>query len=444
VLREEFDPETENVYSSEDYGGSEKENRGMRKVKIVGGAMTKFGRHMDRNLKSLVAEAVNGALKDAGLTKEQIQGVWVGNASQGVLTGQESIRGQVVMRAMGIGGIPVINVENACASSATALQGARAMVALGEMDVALVVGMEKMYFEDRGKVLPAFTGCMDVEILPQLLQEFAEQEEKVKKEREARGEGQKEKSGQRTVFMDVYAIMARDHMKKYGTTQRQLAVISSKNHYHSSMNPLAQYRNTFTVEEVLAAPEVAWPLTRPMCSPIGDGAAAVVICSEEFARKIGVTHGVEVAACMLASGEDLPPGKESTLARLAGRAYERAGIGPEDLDVAELHDATAFGELYVTEELGFCPLGEGGPFAEAGHSTLGGKLPINVSGGLESQGHPIGATGVRQVVEVYWHLAGGGRAGKRQVEGARAGLAQNAGGTVGSSEAALSVTILKK
>ena len=417
----------------------------MYKVKIIGGAMTRFGRHLDRNLKSLVAEAVNGALKDAGVSKEQLGGVWVGNASQGILQGQESIRGQVVMRAMGIGGIPVINVENACASSATALHGARASVALGEMDVALVVGMEKMYFEDRTKVLPAFTGCMDVEILPQIMQAFAEQEKKIKEAQEARGSGEKKKSGERSVFMDFYASLARNHMEKYGSTQRQLAVIASKNHYHSSMNPLAQYQTTFTVEEVLKAPEVAWPLTRSMCSPIGDGAAAVVVCSDKFARKMGTGHDVEVAACMLASGED--PEKEkgsSTLSRLAKNAYESAGIGPEDIDVSEVHDATAFGELYATEELGFCSLGEGGVFAEAGHSTLGGSLPINVSGGLESQGHPIGATGVRQVVELYWHLAGGGRAGKRQVGGARIGLAQNAGGSVGGSEGALSVTILKK
>lgn len=417
----------------------------MKKVKIIGGAMTKFGRHMGRNLKSLVAEAVHGAFKDAGVTKDQLGGVWVGNASQGVLQGQESIRGQVVMRAMGVGGIPVVNVENACASSATALYGARAMVALGEMDVALVVGMEKMYFEDRSKALPAFTGCLDVEVLPKLMKEFAKQDEKIKRELEAKGEIEKEKSGQRSVFMDVYAQMTRKHMEKYGTTQRHLAAISSKNHYHSSMNPLAQYQNTFTVEEILAAPEVTWPLTRPMCSPIGDGAAALVICSDEFAEKIGASHGVEVAACMLASGEDPEEKKGScTLTRLARRAYERAGIGPEEIDVAEVHDATAFGELYVTEELEFCPLGEGGPFAEEGHTTLGGKIPVNVSGGLESQGHPIGATGVRQVVELYWHLAGGGRAGKRQVEGANVGLAQNAGGNVNSSEAALSVTILKK
>jgi acetyl-CoA acetyltransferase len=413
----------------------------MRKVKIIGGAVTRFGRHQDRNLKSLAAEAVDGALRDAGITRDMLQGAWVGNAAQGVLEGQESIRGQVVLRSMGIGGIPVINMENACASSATALNGAWAMVALGEIEVALVLGMEKMYFEDRNRAMAAFTGAMDVEMLPSILAEFQRQEEEVRKALEAKGGGGKEKSGQRTVFMDVYAVMARRHMEKYGTTQRQLAAISSKNHFHSSMNPLAQYRNTFTVEEVLQAPEVAWPLTRPMCSPIGDGAAAAVICSADFAKKAGIDHAPEIAACVLASGQDPREGEDSTLTKLARKAYEKAGIGPEDIHLAELHDATAFGELYATEELGFCPLGQGGPFAEAGNTALGGKIPVNVSGGLESQGHPVGATGIRQVVELCWHLTG--RAGQRQVQGARAGLAQNNGGTVAGTEAALSVTILK-
>jgi acetyl-CoA acetyltransferase len=413
----------------------------MRKARIIGGAVTKFGRHLDRNMKSLVAEAVGGALEDAGIAKERLQGAWVGNASQGVMEGQECVRGQVVLRAMGIGGIPVINVENACASSATALNGAWAMVALGEIDVALVLGMEKMYFEDRSLVLKAFMGGMDIETVAQFMEASRQEEEQIKKAREARGEKEKKQSGQRSVFMDVYAWIARRHMEKYGTTQRQLAAISSKNHFHSSMNPLAQYQTTFTVQEVLDAPEVAWPLTRPMCSPIGDGAAAAIICSEEFAGKLGVKRAPEVAACILASGEDREEGEDSTLTRLAGKAYEKAGIGPDEIDVAELHDATAFGELSTTEHLGFCPIGEGGPFAEAGHTTLGGKIPVNVSGGLESQGHPVGATGVRQVVELYWHLTG--RAGKRQVEGARVGLAQNAGGSVGGTEAALSVTILK-
>jgi acetyl-CoA acetyltransferase len=417
----------------------------MQKVKIIGGGLTKFGRHLDRNLKSLVAEAAKEALADAGIDQKHLQGAWVGNACQGVLQGQESVRGQVVLRAMGIGGIPVINVENACASSATALQGAWAMVALGEIDVALVVGMEKMYFQDRSKVLAAFEGCMDVEILPQLIKEFEEQEEKIQKQRQAQREEEKVKSGKRSIFMDEYAYVARSHMEKYGTTQRQLAVISSKNHFHASMNPLAQYQTKFTVEEVLEAPEVAWPLTRPMCSPIGDGAAALVIGSDEFARKCSAKHTVEISACMLASGED--PSEESnenTLSRLARAAYERAGVGPEDIDLAEVHDGTAFGELYVTEDVGFCPQGEGGPWAEAGNSTLGGSLPVNVSGGLESQGHPIGATGVRQVVEVYWHLTAAGQVAKRQVEGARIGLAQNAGGTVNGTDGALSVTILKR
>ncbi|MEW6267507.1 MAG: thiolase family protein [Thermodesulfobacteriota bacterium] len=414
----------------------------MRKVKIIGGAVTKFGKHLERNMKSLAAEAVEGALKSAGITKEQLQGAWVGNAAWGILEGQESVRGQVVLRAMGIGGLPVVNVENACASSATALNGAWAMVALGEMDAALVLGMEKMYHQDKAKVLGAFTGAMDVEILPQLFEAFQKQEEAERLAQAARGETDRTKSGQRSIFMDVYAWAARLHMDKYGTTQRQLAAISSKNHFHSSMNPLAQYQGMFTVEQVLEAPEVAWPLTRPMCSPIGDGAAAAVVCSEDFAASIGAAKAVDVAACVLASGEDPVEGRERVLRRLAGKAYEKAGIGPEDISLAEVHDATAFGELYVTEELGFCPEGEGGPWAEAGHSTLGGRLPVNVSGGLESQGHPVGATGIRQVVELFWHLTG--QAGKRQVEKARIGLAQNAGGTVGWSEAALSVTILKR
>jgi acetyl-CoA acetyltransferase len=358
----------------------------MRKVLVIGGAVTKFGKHLDRNMKSLVGEAVGGALEDAGITKEQLEGAWVGNAAQGVLDGQECIRGQVVLRSMGIGGIPVVNVENACASSATALNGAWAMVALGEIEAALVLGMEKMYLEDKARAMAAFTGAMDQEILAMMIEAMKQQEEQVEKAQQAKGETGKKKSGPRSVFMDVYAIIARAHMEKYGTTQRQLAAISTKIHYHSSMNPLAQYQTEFTVDEVLAAPEVAWPLTRPMCSPVGDGAAAAIICSEDFARKVGADGSVEVAACMLASGEDPREGEEPTLTKLARKAYERAGVGPEDIDLAEVHDATAFGELYVTEELGFCPVGEGGPFAEAGHTILGGRIPVNVSGGLESSG----------------------------------------------------------
>lgn len=414
------------------------------KSTMIGGGMTAFGRHGDRNLKSLVEEAVNLALVDAGIDKTQIQAAYVGNASQGVLQGQESIRGQVVLHNMGIGGIPIINVENACASSATALNGAMAMVALGEIDCALVVGMEKMYFEDRSKVLPAFTGCMDVEKLEETMRRMKASEEKAKANAET-GQNEapkKEKSGQRTVFMDVYAQSARMHMEKYGTTQRQLAAVAAKNHFHSSMNPLAQYQQDYSIEEILASPDVAFPLTRLMCSPIGDGAAAAVVCSPEFAKKVGAKNRVEISSCVLGSARVGGDKSESNLTLVARKAYEQAGVGPKDIDLAEVHDATAMGEISSSESLMLCGEGEGGSFAEGGHSKLGGELPINVSGGLECQGHPIGATGIRQVVELYWHLSD--RAGARQVENAKVGLAQNAGGTTSSGEGAISVTIMKR
>jgi len=416
----------------------------MNKVRVIGGAVTKFGKHPDRNMKSLASEAVLDALKSAGIEKKDLGGVWVGNCVQGIFDGQEMIRGQVVLHTMGIYGIPIVNVENACASSATALNGAWAQIALGEMDVALVLGMEKMYSTDKAKSFQIFTAAMDVELLNVYSENLQKSLDQANKERVAKdqksGGKEKKKSGDRSIFMDLYASAARNHMKRYGTTQRQLAAIASKNHYHSSMNSLAQYQTTFSIEEVMNDVEVAYPLTRAMCAPIGDGAAAAVICSEAFARKIGAAKAPEIAACMLTSGYAMDS-RESPLTLLAKKAYERAGIGPADVDIAEVHDATAFGELSSTEALMFCEPGQGGPFAEAGHTTLGGKLPVNVSGGLESQGHPIGATGIRQVVELYWHLTG--QAGKRQVEGAKIGLAQNAGGSAPKGEGALSVTILR-
>jgi acetyl-CoA acetyltransferase len=413
------------------------------KATMIGGGMTAFGKHINRNLKSLVEEAVTLALKDAGIEKDEIEAAYVGNASQGVLQGQESVRGQVVLHAMGIGGMPIINLENACASSATALNGAMAMINAGEIECALVLGMEKMYFEDRAIVQKAFTGSMDVEVLEETVKRMKASEAKARAEAEAGGSGEKkEKSGQKTVFMDLYAMSARAHMEKYGTTQRQLAAIAAKNHWHSSMNPLAQYQQDYSIDEVLASPDVAYPLTRLMCSPIGDGAAAAIVCSPAFAAKKAAQNKVEIASCVLGSARVTGDRSQSNLTLLAKRAYNQAGVGPEDIDLAEVHDATSMGEISSSESLMLCDPGDGGPFAEAGHSKLGGKLPINVSGGLECQGHPIGATGVRQVVELYWHLTD--RAGKRQVEGAKIGLAQNAGGSTPAGEGALSVTIMKR
>ncbi len=262
----------------------------MQKVKVIGGACSQFAKQPELNMKTLAAGPVMEAIENAGLTVKDIGGAWVGNCVQGIFDGQEMIRGQIVLHLLGIVGVPIVNVENACASSATALNSAWAQVALGEIDVALVLGMEKMFSEDKAKSFQIFTAAMDVENLKGISAGLKSSEKAAEEKRGdsgGGGEGKKKKSGNRSIFMDLYASGARMHMDKHGMTQRQLAAISSKNHFHSSMNPKAQHRKLFSIEEVLADVEVAFPLTRPMCSPIGDGAAAAVICSEAYAKKIG-------------------------------------------------------------------------------------------------------------------------------------------------------------
>ena len=417
----------------------------MRDVYVIGVGMTPFGKHMDRNMKSLATEATDLALKHAGIERKDIQMAVVGNAYQGIVTGQESIRGQVVLRSMGIGDIPVTNVENACCSSATALQVAWMDIALGLHEVGLVLGMEKMYMDDREKRLKLYSSSADVEVVEQVVKFLKEQKEKKKQEIEQKGAASqgpdKKKKVEGSAFMEIYAMGARMHMDKYGITQRQLAVISAKNHQNSVNNPLAQYRDPYTVDDILNAPEVAYPLTRPMCSPVGDGAAAVIVCSKDYLKKIGAVKPVKILAAVLGGGMDRGMNDPDLGERLSKKAYETAGVGPEDIDVAEVHDATAFGELRATEDLGFCALGEGGVFAEEGHSAIGGRLPVNPSGGLECKGHPVGATGTGQIAELIWQLRG--EAGARQVEGARIALAENGGGNIGIEEAAMVITILQ-
>jgi acetyl-CoA acetyltransferase len=417
----------------------------MRDVFVIGAGMTKFGKYLDRNMKSIADEAVKSALAHAGLDKSDIRMAAVGNAYQGLVTGQESIRGQVVLRSMGIGDIPVVNVENACCSSATAFQTAWLNVASGLHDVALVLGMEKMYMEDREKRLKLFSSSADVEVIEMFVQAMKADAERKRKEAEARGETPDEKKKDKkggSAFMDLYAAATRMHMDKYGLTQRQLAVVSSKNHTNSKNNPYAQYQTPYTVDEILAAPLVAFPLTQPMCSPVGDGAAALILCSEDVVKKRGISKPVKVLATVLGGGKDRGFDEPDLTERLVHKAYETAGVGPEDIDVAEVHDASAFGEVIQSEGLGFCAKGEGGIFAEQGHSALGGKLPINPSGGLESKGHPVGATGAAQIVELVWQLRG--EAEGRQVENARTALAENGGGNIGIEEAAMVITILQK
>jgi acetyl-CoA acetyltransferase len=405
----------------------------MRDVAIVGAGMTHFGKYLDRGLKDLAAEAVGGALAAAGIEGSALQVAVVGNAAAGLVTGQEMIRAQVVLREMGIGGIPMVNTENACASSSTALHIAWLYVASGMYDVALALGVEKLYHQDKQRSFDAIGAALDVEDVQRLVAEMhADQEGKAAEEGSGAGQS-------RTVFMDIYASMARDHMRRYGTTKEQFGQVAVKNHFNGSLNPHAQYRERYTLEEVLDSPPVAEPLTRLMCSPIGDGAAAVVVCAGEKAPQF-TTKPVWVRASALGSGQDHGPDEPGISERVSKVAYEMSGIGPGDIDLAEVHDATSPAELILYEELGFCAPGEGGRLIDSGDVSLAGRLPVNTSGGLISKGHPIGATGLAQIYEIYLQLRG--EAGERQVQGAKVGLTENGGGRVRNELAATSVHIL--
>ena len=407
----------------------------MRDVAVVGAGMTKFGKFLDRSIKDLARESIEGALQSADIDKSKLEAVVVGNATAGLITGQEMIRGQVVLREMGIGGIPVINTENACASSSTAFHLAWLYVASGMYDVALAVGMEKLYHEDKRRSFQAIGAAVDVEWAAEL----------AAKAREAKGDGggqpgfQEGAGEKRSMFMDFYASFARDHMRRYGTTKEQFARVAEKNHYHGSLNPHAQYREVYTLEDILNSPPVAEPLTRLMCSPIGDGAAAAILVPAEKARQF-TSKPVSIRASVLVSGDERKPGDPSVTERAVRLAYEKAGVSPQDLDVLEVHDASSPAELFIYEELGLCNTGEGGRLVDSRHTWLGGPQPVNPSGGLLAKGHPIGATGVAQICEIFSQLRG--EAGDRQVAGAKVGLTENGGGMVKGEAAALAVHIL--
>ena len=404
---------------------------------VAGVGMTRFGKHSERGLKGIGGEAVLAAIEDADIEAADVQAAWMSNAAAGVLSGQECIRGEVVLRGVGIGKIPVINVENACASASTAFNQACAMVSAGVYDLVLACGFEKMYFEDKAKVFGAFMGAVDVEQLPVILSRL-----RTSAAESGASEAAKSPGKNRSMFMDIYASAARAHMARYGTTVQHFAMISAKNSLHGSLNPRAQFHEVLSVDDVLAAPKIAEPLTRPMCSPIGDGAAAVVIASKRRMRKMGARRPVRVLASVLRSGWDHDAGSEGLSDVCAREAFQDASLGPHDLDVIELHDASAPAELMAYESIGLCGKGEGGRLVADGETRLGGSIPVSTSGGLLRKGHPIGATGIAQVVEIVEQLQG--RCGARQVAGARTGLCHNGGGSIGNDAAAQCVTILSR
>jgi len=404
----------------------------MRDVAIAGAGMTRFAKYEDRGLKDLSHEAVEAALEAAGMDRESLQIAVVGNAAAGLTTGQECIRAQVILRAMGIDKIPMVNTENACASSSTALQVAWLYVASGMYDVALALGVEKMYTADKARAMSAFSAGVDVEELRKIMEQLKPPSEQAAGAQSGAGKS-------RSLFMDIYAAGARAHMARYGTTKEQFAKVAAKNHNNGSLNPHAQYQDRFTVAEILESPEVAEPLTRLMCAPVGDGAAAAVLVSPEVARRHSKAP-VWIKGSALVSGSDTRDEDGGTAARAVRRALEMAGATIEDVDVMEVHDASAPAELMLYEELGLCAAGEGGRLIDEGVTEIGGRIPVNTSGGLIAKGHPVGATGLAQAYEVWLQLRG--QAGERQVDGAKVGLTHNGGGMVRGEAAATTVHVL--
>jgi acetyl-CoA acetyltransferase len=382
----------------------------MRDVYITGVGMTVFGKHSERSLRDLGGEAAMRAIRDAGIKTHEIEAGYCGNALGPVLQGETGV-GQNVFWEVGINGIPIVNVENACATGSTALHQAWIGVSSGLYDMVIVAGTEKVVMP-KGQVLDVGNGELEARL----------------------GE----------VFPGYFALIAQKHMEKYGTTREQMAKVSVKNHLNGSLNPYAQFQKTFTLEEVLNSPVIAEPLTLYSCCPNSDGAAALIVCSRERARKAG-SRAVKLRASVLATGtyenhRDLTTWEVET--RAAAKAYNIAGLGAKDLDVVEVHDAFTICELIHYEGLGLCPLGEGGRLIDEGLTELGGRIPVNPSGGLLSRGHPVGASGIAQIVEIVWQLRG--EAAKRQIKDVRVGLAQIMGGNKEGDTRACTIHILSR
>ena len=383
-------------------------------VVVAGGEVGAFGLWPDSSLQTLAQPVVEAALRDAGVQAAQLEAAYVGNALGGLMQGQETMLGQMLLPASGIQGIPVHNVKNACSSGADAMALAWSAVAYGQYDCVLVLGVEKMTHPDRTRAMAALASASD---------------------RQPADPG-------RSVFMYLNAERAKNYMRRYGATPRHFALCAAKNRFHASLNHKAAVRTLMDADAILQDRMVLDPLTRAMCGGIADGAAAVVLVSSAFARRHGL-HGPKVRASCVVSGQpqrsaDAP----SASARCGVLAFAAAGLDPRDVSLAEVHDPTAPQEFIDIEDLGLCAPGQAFVLTESGQTQLGGNMPVNVSGGLTCRGHPVGATGVAQIVELSRQLSD--RAGPAQVAGARWGLAQMAGGLLGSDSAVACVHLLER
>lgn len=372
------------------------------RVGIVGVGMTKFGELWDYSYRDLITEAGTKAIRDANIEGEDIQELYVGSMSPGLFAGQEHI-GALVADYSGLSGIPAVRVEAACASGGLALRQAYLSIKSGRNDIVVAGGVEKM------TDIPAVSAMMAL-----------------------MGAGDEEwEAFYGVTFPALYALMARRHMNEYGTTIEQISEVSVKNHYNATFNEYAQFRRKITLSDVMNSAMVADPLRLLHCSPITDGAAVVILASEKKAKELD-NEPVWISASALAT-DTLALHDRKSLSRMnstilaAERAYKQAGITAKDIDLAEVHDCFSIAEIMAIEGLGFCEFGEGGKITEEGKTRINGEIPVNPSGGLKGKGHPVGATGISQAVEVVEQLRG--NAGKRQVEDAEIGLTHNVGGS---------------
>lgn len=405
----------------------------MRTVYVIGSYMTQFGKLEGKSVYDMAAEAVNGALTDAKITKEQIQSAYVSNCLWGCLEGQHGIRGAAMLRDLDIGGIPIFDVESACASGAVAFNGAWKEIQTGLYDCTLALGVEKMSGFPKEKLMASFNSFVELDKLDKVAEVNAKRMEKVLHQVTVPGVDASQKSR----FMDGYALMALEHMAKYQCDDAEaLAYIGAKNHNNGCLNPKAQYHFPMTPQQVKEDRMISWPITRSMCSPTSDGGAAAILCSEEYLRTLPEdvqARAVRVAAAEFRSGRLVPEGEPTTNQIIFKSAFETAGIQPSDLDVLEVHDGGAPGELKAYEEIGLCEPGKGAEYALSGKADIhGGACAVNPSGGLIARGHPVGATGLGQIYEIVTQLRG--EAGERQVPNAKIGAAQNNGGSVGYHE----------
>ncbi|MFX0199925.1 MAG: thiolase family protein [Candidatus Hodarchaeota archaeon] len=382
----------------------------MRDVYIIGVGMTPLGKFPEVTMTDMAQRAFYDAIKDSGVKPKEIEAAFIGHVRQ---PGQGAMLGQRIMRDVGVTGIPILNVENICSSGSSALWCAFGVISSGQFDLVAVIGVEQLSILGKGVLPPRQE---DLEGL------------------------------QGATLPSYFAMVARRHMHEYGTTIEQLARVSIKNHRNGCFNPYAQFQKEVTFEEIADSPMVADPLTVLHCCPTGDGAASAIVCSGDVVKKFS-SKPIKIAASVLKSGtydggcRDLTINDQTI--RAVQEAYEISGIGPEDLDLIELHDCFTIAEIFHYENLGLCKKGEGGRFIDEGQTELTGKIPVNPSGGLLAKGHPLGATGVAQVVEIVWQLRG--EAGKRQIPNAKVGLTHCVGGVVdGLDLGACTIHILKR